>query len=177
MTNTLQSAATAAQPAVDPNTMVASTPLQQSTSMPSVKDEMQQFVDEWALNPSLQPGTRTWVDPSKRADPATGEYLAAWKDQAPVAQQATFTPADASANAAAIGNMTAAAQAAQPKPVMPTIADYWSDGVGAGAGGPGDGSGIGSGGTATGQSGEGIGTAGGGAASSAAGDDGDGVSI
>lgn len=151
MTTILQKAIAAAQP-TDPNTMVAANPAQQQqAAAPTIADEMQQFVDQWALAPGMTPGARTWTDPSKRAQ-ADGTHLAAWFDQPLEAQQAPFTDATAEHNAQVISGMQQKAEAAKPAKPAPTLADYWG-GIGAGGGeGGGDAGGV-AGGTSGGTSG------------------------
>jgi hypothetical protein len=120
MSNTpLQTAASA--PAVDPNTMLASTPDTATTGKPTIAQEQTSFADEWAKAPTANAPVRTWVDPAARSTDQ-GQYLSAWYDTPVNNAQDSGEPFNADANAAAIQSMT---NAAQKKPE--DLPEGWSD--------------------------------------------------
>lgn len=64
--------------AIDPNTGGLQAP-PAKPQMPRI-GEQEEYVDEWAKDPSGMPPVRTWVDPTMRDPDGDGEYLSAWHD-------------------------------------------------------------------------------------------------
>lgn len=71
-----------------------------SAPAPTPQQEQQQFVDEWAKDPTGDAPVRTWLDPSARQT-ADGQFLAAWHDTTVQGDSSTPGPAHQVAQVAA----------------------------------------------------------------------------
>jgi hypothetical protein len=104
--------------AIDPNTGKADTPLQDAVAAAPVLTPQEQYVDEWAKDPTGNPPVRTWVDPTAR-DASDGTYEAAFND----------TPVEEIGDPAPPVTTAPAALTPTPKPVDNTQYQVYTGGM------------------------------------------------